>query len=500
MNCKNFLQTLIANCQITANPSGEQLRQLAAKSGRQTEFGSLAFVTTVKSRSAKFTEVIMARPNQEQEQILASAANFIAGKKFIRLNRTMGQNPKLQFHCQLFTSANYPYFPYYWYHMLFPPKEQKKIDLTTIIIPEWPEKKILVDAVNNITVILGTDYIGECKKSFLRLAMWLAKQQGGLGLHAGSKLLQLKDSTGQLIEKGLIFFGLSGTGKTTLTVHNHNLKLPEKAIIRQDDIIMLMPNNVCYGTENSYYIKTEGLDKSQEAMYHAATQPNAIMDNIYVDDQGRVDFSNYELNTNGRCLISRQDIPQCDDSIDLPHLDKIFFITRRYDIQPLIAKLTPEAAAAAFMLGESIETSAGDPTKTGQSKREVGTNPFIIGDEGEEGNLFLQLLKKNPQVECFVLNTGWVGGEKIGEKITIADSQTIIKEVARGGLKWQADPYWRYLLPQAIPGIAPKKLDAKNYYPESEFLALALKLKQERIAWLNRFPNLKAEIKTALFR
>ena len=97
------------------------------------------------------------------------------------------------------------------------------------------------------------------------------------------------------------------------------------------------------------------------------------------------------------------------DGIDLPKANKIVFITRRNDVVPVCARLTPEQAAAYFMLGESIETSAGDPTKAGQAKREVGTNPFIVGPEAEEGNRLLAILRENPDMQAYILNTGSIG-------------------------------------------------------------------------------------------
>jgi len=85
--------------------------------------------------------------------------------------------------------------------------------------------------------------------------------------------------------------------------------------------------------------------------------------------------------------VLRRFIKGSGDGIDLEKANKIVFITRRNDVVPVCARLTSEQAAAYFMLGESIETSAGDPTKAGQAKREVGTNPFIVGPEAEEGVL-----------------------------------------------------------------------------------------------------------------
>src|SRR5690606_26717191 len=102
---------------------------------------------------------------------------------------------------------------------------------------------------------------------------------------------------------------------------------------------------------------------------------------------------------NGRGVILRSDVETKDNSIDLKKANVIVFITRRTDVVPGVARLTPEQAGAAFMLGESIETSAGDPTKAGQPKRSVGTNPFIVGPAAEEGTRLMDSIPANTDIE-----------------------------------------------------------------------------------------------------
>jgi phosphoenolpyruvate carboxykinase (ATP) len=176
--------------------------------------------------------------------------------------------------------------------------------------------------------------------------------------------------------------------------------------------------------------------------------------------------------------------------------DKIIFITRRDDIIPPVAKLNAEQAAAYFMLGESIETSAGDPTRAGESKREVGTNPFMIGRESDEGNRLLHILRKNPDMECYLLNTGSVGkgGIKPGKKVSIKVSTGIMKHIARGTIKWTTDPDWGYQVPLEIPEIDLTEYNPAAYFSEDEYQKRVAVLRQERIRWLNKYPGLKEEI------
>jgi phosphoenolpyruvate carboxykinase (ATP) len=325
----------------------------------------------------------------------------------------------------------------------------------------------------------------------------------------------VRDVRGALVERGVIFFGLSGTGKTTLTCHHHFLNGEgEGVIIRQDDVVIIQSDAFCYGTEDNFYIKTEGLEPvSQPLLYGAATSPRAMLENVWIGADRAPDFLNYITGRNARAMIFRTDMEYTDGSIDLPHADIVIFITRREDIVPAVARLTPEQGAALFMLGESIETAAGDPAREGQPVHSVGTNPFIIGSRDEEGNVFLNLLRKNPGVQVFLLNTGRVGargldrqirrqagGTPTGAKLGVLDSSEIIKQIARGGIRWQMDSDWGYEVPVEIEGVPDyaERLDPHLYYTADEYAELTRVLKEDRRAWLSTFPDLAPVIPASL--
>jgi len=329
----------------------------------------------------------------------------------------------------------------------------------------------------------------------LRQMMYWAKQQGNLGLHAASKIIRVYRN-GKLKDSGFLLFGLSGTGKTTLSCHPHWLHYPERVVIRQDDVVILKSDGSAVGTEESFYMKTEGLDpSSQPLLYAAAISPRSILENVHVDPEtGKVDFFDSTLTSNGRAMVKRQDIAFTDNEIDLEKVDFIIFINRRYDILPPVVRLTPEWAAAAFMLGESVETSAGDPTQAGKQLRVVGTNPFIVGSEDEEGNVFLNILRNNPDIQSFIINTGRVGGMDRGRKITVRDSVKIIEMIARDKIVWKKDEFWGYEVPVKIPGLELSHFDLSNYYPEEQIQKLSEDLKQERLDWLSKFHSLNQDI------
>ncbi len=496
----------IARCKTIRGKTSEELRELAIADERTTQYGSASYITNIRSRSAKFTEIVF-NPEKIHEETLGKVSEHLDGKTLIAVDRIMCLHNGYRTKIRLLVTNRYARLAYMWNRMLFAPDkemETKEPDFTIIDVPEWQERKILVDPNNFITFILGSDYCGEVKKAGLRMMMYAHKRKrGGLGLHAGSKVLRTKCG-GKLVERGVLLFGLSATGKTTLTCHHHWLdtKAGELVRIRQDDVVLLNQDGSAIGTEDNFYIKTDGLEpNSQPLLYKGATSRNAILENVKVDDKGNVDFFDSSLTSNGRGVVIRKELDFTDSSIDLERTDMIVFITRRKTIVPPIAKLSPEQAAAFFMLGESVESSAGDPTQVGKPLRVVGTNPFIIGPFEEEGNRFLEILEANPNIECFLLDTGRFGshpGSDEGVKITVYDSARLLADAARGTIKWKTDPDWGYEVAVWAGDVDMRPFDPSRYYGRDEYSLLTKELKEERRAWLGQFEGLNEKIVNAI--
>jgi phosphoenolpyruvate carboxykinase (ATP) len=488
----------------------EELRELARPGEKTSEYGSPVYSTRVKNRSAKNTYVVAGRSpigvmqqpidRDRAEETIRQVQETLAGMELIQVDRRMGMSPEVPIHCRLYVPKEYARIAYMWNSMLFPSDSTHEPNFISVYVPDWKERLIFLDVDQGYTYILGTDYPGEAKKSMLRQAMYWIKRRGGLGLHAGSKVLRVVGPDGELSEVGFLLFGLSGTGKTTLTLHDHCLKEPERAIIKQDDVVLMAADGRAFGTEDGFYIKTEGLEPSQTVLWGAATHPTAVYENIKLDENGKVDFLDTSLTSNGRGVVLRKFIKGTGEGIDLDKANKIVFITRRNDVVPVCARLTAEQAAAFFMLGESIETSAGDPTKAGQAKREVGTNPFIVGPEAQEGNRLLEILRKNPDMQAYILNTGSIGAKdgSPGEKVTIKVSTEIMKQIAKEGIEWERDPDWGYETPKSVPGLDLAKYDPRTCYAPEKYRELVDNLRVERRAWLAQFEGLDSAIPQAI--
>jgi phosphoenolpyruvate carboxykinase (ATP) len=475
--------------------------------------------------------VLQPRLNQKQKEILADAPKtvelvhkYVEGAPIVCVERTMGDNPYFNPHCTLYVSIHRKEMirlAYMVGQTLFPLREEAPgPELYLLYVPEWQEKdrQILVFPEIGVTYVLGTDYYGEAKKGFLRMAMWAAKQREMLGVHAGAKIVKARDSMGRIRRYSMILFGLSATGKTTHACHNHGLlEDGEGQEIVQDDVVFIRPDGSALGSEKGFYLKTGYLDpKVQPIIFRAAISHNTIFENVMVDFMGNVHFDDITLTENGRAIIQRDDLgADKSENVNLPPLDEldgmiVIFITRRNTVVPIASKLTLEQAAAAFMLGESIETSAGDPRRAGESVREVGTNPFIVGDEAYEGNWFYDFLKRHgDKVQCYLLNTGGVGeirengkdGNKIIQqalRVEIPEMAAVIRGIVRNSVEWKQNPYFDTLDPANINGLQMAKFDLARFYSQKQISTYVNKLKEERVEWLKRFKNLNPAILNAL--
>ena len=490
---------------ITYNPPLEQLREFARHDETTTEYGSPRYVSEQKSRSADQTKNLVDDEFSERDwEAIETALEEVTDRELVCLDRQVGGHPETSYVCRLFVPREFSRIALAWAKLLEPVEERADSgtgdpDFQTLQLPSWDDRdgrrrRIRVLPESGLTFVLGSDYTGEAKKSFLRLYMYRAKQQGGLGLHAGSKRVTIEDDD-ELQTVGQAFLGLSATGKSTLTGHGCWLEAPEGAEMLQDDVCALLPDGQITGSEgNGLYIKTEGLSESEQpSLYRAATHESAVFENVWVEDDGTVDFEETRLTTNGRAVVLREHLASASPDIDLGRVDQLFFITRN-PLMPPVARLDARQAAVAFMLGESIQTSAGNPDAAGESIRVVGTNPFIIGREGEEGNRFYELVADN-DIECFVLNTGHVGPATAD--IGVRESVSILTSVAREEVEWYHDETLGLELPVAVPGI-----DVTAFYPPDHYDGFPQQLRDlrtERRNYLDQFDHLADDIKEAVY-
>ena len=424
-------------------------RGLAIKTGIQTNFGSWGWRSAVSSRIGPKTvylgspDVRLPKLSALQKGIVENAPDelhkvlqMMRTLPFVHVRRQMGDNPDFNPICNLYMSTVDPKnfrTAYMWANTLGKPANRPGPEFTMIHIPEEHpiRQQVLSLPEYNMNIALGSDYMGEDKKGFLRQAMWAADRKGMLGLHAGTKVVYVKDAaSGRLKTFGVLLFGLSATGKSTWSCHQLGLNHGEgeRTEVSQDDIVFLRSDGSAYGSEQGFFVKTDVDIKLQEAMYYALIDRTAFYENVMIDWKGRPDFLDERLNANGRAVIrmdklrikiGRKFIPIAAPSINLPSLERLdglvfAFITRRNTIMPFAQKLTLEQAALAYLWGESTHSYASEPAKAGESVRTVGTDPFIVGSRAFKVNRFYEILKglesRYPgKLHFYQYNTGGMG-------------------------------------------------------------------------------------------
>lgn len=446
------------------------LEPRAKSAGIQTRYGSYGWRSAISSRIAPKTvylgrpDVRLPRPTSVQESLIARAPeeldkvlHLLHTLPFYHIRRQMGDNDTYTPYCNLYVSeadvVNYR-LGYMWGTTLFKPGKQPGPEFIMIHIPEEHplRQQVLVLPESQVNIALGTDYMGEDKKGFLRQAMWSADQRGMLGLHAGTKIVLVRDQGGRIKTYGVFLFGLTATGKSTWSCHQLGLdhSQGEKTLVTQDDIVFLKKDGSALGSENNFFVKTDVEKENQEAMYNALVDKTALLENVMIKADGELDFLDETLTANGRAVIQRKKLKVVlkgktvdifSKSINLPPVEELdglifAFITRRNTIMSFAQKLSPEQAALAYLWGESTHSYASQPARAGESVRIVGTDPFIIGSRAKKVNRFYEIMmtladKAPGKLKFFQYNTGGIG-EVIEETETDGQKKKrLVRQVSR---------------------------------------------------------------------
>jgi len=495
---------------VERNPGAARLRQLAlANVPRfvETEFGNINYQAEVTSRLAGSTFFVSDTEIHQNRISRAEAVEWsalqdahIADQDMLLVEGYIGPDPAFRTGCRLFIETSQPNIAAMQTHLYFPIDDAWSPHFTVIYTPTLPApgkpdgRLIIVDQENWVTRVLGSDYFGESKMGGLRMWNRLVYDEGGLALHAGLKTYPA-ESTRSGAEESMLIIGLSGTGKTTTTFRQQSGSLPV-----QDDFVALMPGGVVRTTEAGCFAKTFGLDPDDEpTIYGGTTRPDAWLENVSVDQQGKVDFFDTSYTANGRCTFPLANIRHRDPR-DVPPARYLLILNRSDHVIPAVARLQREQIPAYFMLGETKGTSAGGAAEAGKSLRVPGTNPFFFNDDSLQGNRILELLETMPDLEAYVLNTGRIGGEGEGsKKVRIQDSSAIVEAIVTGSVAWRTDQDFGYDVAASLPGVDDAELlEPRSLYGRlgrlRDYEATVARLKKERVEYLSGYKALHPSV------
>ena len=300
-------------------------------------------------------------------------------------------------------------------------------------------------------VIINTWYGGEMKKGMFSMMNYYLPLQGIASMHCSANC----DMNG---ENTAIFFGLSGTGKTTLSTD------PKRKLIGDDE--HGWDDNGVFNFEGGCYAKVINLDKESEPDIYNAIKRNALLENVTVDANGKIDFADKSVTENTRVSYPINHINNIQPGSSAPAAKQVIFLSAdAFGVLPPVSILTPEQTKYYFLSGftaklAGTERGITEPTPTfsacfGQAFLEL--HPTKYAEE------LVKKMEKN-NAKAYLVNTGWNG---TGKRISIKDTRGIIDAILSGDIDkapTKQIPLFDFTVPTELPGVATEILDPRDTY------------------------------------
>ncbi|MFC2020203.1 phosphoenolpyruvate carboxykinase (ATP) [Chloroflexota bacterium] len=474
---------------LTDNPGSDILRGLVEKQPgvRKTLYENFVADSEPTSRSAMFTRNSIDHSFGEQEEkFLAQCEEVLAKEKLISIDRVVG-NANSSTTVRLIVPERFAHIAYGGGNLFTPPGREVKEPTYQIIFfadeafqtnqsKPLPEKDITIRLAmlpdgRYVKIIRNGNYIGEYKKGVFAAEDWAAKTtKGGIFLHAGCREDYLQSVHGDYRTVGTLLVALSANGKTSTTCRILATKSNEKSWLIQDDGGTLMADGSFHGFEaGGVFVKTEGVNPGEQPeIYYGLLKPETVCENVFVTENGDYDFHNLQRTSNGRAVVLRRDFMHASPYIDVDTVNNLILITRG-PLIPAISRLTHEQAVGLMILGQAMESSAGDPTQAGVIRSEFFYDPFIAGDLADHANRFYEIIKGLPEMNFYLLNTGGIGEGEHYRDIRLEYTMGILDSLLRGGLEdWKASPTG-FQTPAAIRVVDDIYVHPEKLFSSSDF-------------------------------
>ncbi len=319
------------------------------------------------------------------------------------------------------------------------------------------ETAVVFNITSREQVILNTWYGGEMKKGMFSMMNYYLPLQGIASMHCSANT----DMNG---ENTAIFFGLSGTGKTTLSTD------PKRLLIGDDE--HGWDDNGVFNFEGGCYAKVINLDKESEPDIYNAIRRDALLENVTVDAEGKLDFADKSVTENTRVSYPIEHIEKIVKRVRPisagPDAKNVIFLSAdAFGVLPPVSVLTPEQTKYYFLSGftaklAGTERGITEPTPTfsacfGQAFLEL--HPTKYAEE------LVRKMEKSG-AKAYLVNTGWNG---TGKRISIKDTRGIIDAILDGAIltaPTKKIPYFNFEVPTALPGVDPAILDPRDTYAD----------------------------------
>ncbi len=477
--------------QLTAtrkNPSASQLYELAVQrgEGEVASTGALSMRTgahTGRSAADKFivrdalTENSVWWGNNKAlspahfETLLTDFTAHGARLELIEQDLYAGADPDFRLRARVYTEL--AWHALFIRHLLIVPPTAELFgfepQFTVINLPSFradPERHgcrgetvIACDFSRKLVLIGGTSYAGETKKSVFTYLNYALPERGVMPMHCSASEAPDGGNTA-------IFFGLSGTGKTTLSAD------PARTLIGDDE--HGWSANGIYNFEGGCYAKTIKLSKEHEPdIYAAANSWGAVLENVILDPTTRrPDFDNGSLTENTRAAYPLSSVSNASSSGQSGHPRNIVMLTAdAFGVLPPIAKLNASQAMYHFLSGYTAKVAG---TERGVSEPAATFStcfgaPFMPRHPSVYGNMLRDLIAEHG-VDCWLVNTGWTGGRYgVGQRMPLKFTRALLNAALSGKLKgvtFRRDPLFGFEAPLDVEGVPPHLLDPRRTWSD----------------------------------
>lgn len=405
------------------------------------------------------------------ENLFAKVSDYLKDKKLYIKDCHAGADKKYQLNVRVVSEA--AYHGLFAHNMFIRPTEEElknhEPDFTVLAAPNFkadPDKDgtesetfILVNFGKKIILIGGTLYSGEVKKGIFSVMNYLLPKQNVMAMHCSANMSKDGNTA--------VFFGLSGTGKTTLSSD------PDRILIGDDE--HGWSEDGVFNIEGGCYAKTINLSEEGEPLIYATTKmPGTILENVVLNNDREPDFDDISLTQNTRCSYPISYIPNASDSGTGNHPDNIIFLTcDAFGVLPPISRLTPEQAMYHFISGYTAKVAG---TERGVTEPEATFSacfgaPFMPLHPTAYAELLATKIREH-DAKVWLLNTGWTGGPHgVGHRMKLGHTRQMLSQALEGnldGVDFEYDPVFGLAIPKKVNGVPNEVLVPRNTWGDKD--------------------------------
>ncbi|MBA4764149.1 MAG: phosphoenolpyruvate carboxykinase [Erythrobacter sp.] len=321
------------------------------------------------------------------------------------------------------------------------------------------ETVIAVNLEEKLILIGGTKYAGEMKKSVFGILNYLLPPKGVMPMHCSANI----GPDG----KSAVFFGLSGTGKTTLSAD------ASRTLIGDDE--HGWSDTAVFNFEGGCYAKMIRLNPEAEPEIYATTRmENTVLENVVMDENGEIDLDDNSLAENTRGAYPLSSIPNTsEENMGPPPSNVIMLTADAFGVLPPIARLTPDQAMYHFLSGYTAKVAG---TEIGVTEPEATFStcfgaPFMPRHPSVYGNLLKKRIAEGG-AQCWLVNTGWTGGKYgVGQRMPIKATRALLNAALDGSLNdadFRKDSNFGFEVPISVPGVDSEILDPRATWADKD--------------------------------